>query len=159
MNDFKNLNFASNKEDKKQSVLENNSACCDSGSENDCCDPNDSDCGCGSVSAKKQTIEVGKAIIDGIEVAVESTDTNLVELAKKAKIGIPAPCYLAKKKNGCCMACVVEVNGRQEYACGTTPQNGMNVIVNRNDLKQIRKERLLKYQEGIKTDKSQSCSE
>lgn len=64
----------------------------------------------------------------------------------------------AKRKNGCCSACVVEVDGEQKFACSTTPKGGMSIVVNRDDLKEIRKKRLKKYSEGIKSGNPCTCS-
>lgn len=49
------------------------------------------------------------------------------------------------------MACSAEIDKNQSYACGTKAKEGMNIIVNRDDLKAIRKERLLKYQLSVQT--------
>lgn len=85
--------------------------------------------------------------IDGKKAIFTDRDTNIVEVAAKAGIGIPAPCYRSNQKKGCCNACVIEVDGRQVYACGTKPLEGMNVAVRRYDLDTIRKERIIKYKE------------
>lgn len=130
--------------------------CCDNSVEDTCCDSNDSSCSCNSTIKNKS--EEGVAVIDGKEVKIGASDRNLVELAQKANIIIPAPCYFAKRKGGCCNACVVEVNGEQKYACGTTPKNKMIVTVNRPDLKLLRKERILKYKEGLKSGNPTACS-
>ncbi|TKG97239.1 2Fe-2S iron-sulfur cluster binding domain-containing protein [Puteibacter caeruleilacunae] len=87
--------------------------------------------------------------IDGKEVLVSDSSNNIVDIAKSAGITIPAPCYLNKRKHGCCSACVVEINGKQHYACGTKPLAGMEVVVKRDDLVALRKERLLKYKDSI----------
>lgn len=83
--------------------------------------------------------------IDGTEIEASSHDNNLVDAADKADVRIPAPCYRTQKKGICCKGCVVEIDGEQQYACGTQPRNGMNIIVNRDDLKIIRRERLQEY--------------
>ena len=123
----------------------------------DCADTN---CCSPRQSNKEENIEtkVAKITIDGIELAVNDTSKNLVEIAKEANITIPAPCYHAKRKNGCCKACVVEVDGEQTYACGTQTKDGMNVIVNREDLNTLRKKKLLAYKEGIKNDTPMKCN-
>lgn len=124
-------------------------------------------CGCSSTnSAEDKTIssQVEKdslpyeITIDGKIVEVLPEDKNLIEVADRAKIAIPAPCYRAERKKGCCNACVVEVNGEQQFACNTSPNKGMGIQVNRDDLKEIRKERLLKYQQGIKNGTPCGCS-
>jgi NADH dehydrogenase/NADH:ubiquinone oxidoreductase subunit G len=96
--------------------------------------------------------------IDGQVIEITDNDKNIVDVADRAKIGIPAACYRAQQSKGCCRACVVEIDGKQEFACATTPKDGMNIISNRADLKELRKERLLKYQEGIKSGNPCSCN-
>ena len=95
--------------------------------------------------------------IDGRSVNIADSSMNIVEVAKTVGISIPAPCFLAKKKNGCCKACVVEIDEKQSYACGIKPTRGMKIIVNREDLKTLRKERLLKYKEAIKNNEPLKC--
>lgn len=95
--------------------------------------------------------------IDEKSVHVANAALNIVEVAKTAGIAIPAPCFLAKKRHGCCMACVVEIDNKQVYACGTKPIAGMKIVVNRDDLKAIRKDRLLKYQQAIKNNNPLKC--
>jgi len=97
-----------------------------------------------------------KIMIDGKEININPDDMNIVDVADREKIGLPAPCYRANRSKGCCNACVVEVNGKNEYACATKPIDGMNIIVNRDDLKEIRKERIRKYQESI-NDTGKGC--
>lgn len=89
--------------------------------------------------------------IDGQLIEVTPFDQNIVEIANRAKITIPAPCYRAKRSKGCCSVCVVEIDGEQVFACSTIPKHGMNIVVGRADLKAIRKQRLLEYKEEIKS--------
>jgi len=96
--------------------------------------------------------------IDGKHIEVNPDDKNIVDVATRAKIGIPAPCYRNDRKNGCCNACVVDINGEQKFACSTPPADGMEIIVNREDLKDIRKQRLLDYAIGKTTESSCGCS-
>lgn len=72
--------------------------------------------------------------IDGVAVDASSDDANLVEVAARAGIGIPAPCYRDNHRGGCCKGCVVEVDGSQAFACGTAPKDGMSIVVKRPDL-------------------------
>jgi len=97
-----------------------------------------------------------KVKIDGKEVEIFSDDKNIVDLADREKIGIPAPCYKAGRKKGCCKACLIEINGKHEYACVVKPTDGMNIIFDRADLAQIRKERLLAYQDS-QVNRSKGC--
>jgi NADH dehydrogenase/NADH:ubiquinone oxidoreductase subunit G len=97
-----------------------------------------------------------KITIDGKEIKISDNDKNIVDVADREKISIPAPCYRANRKKGCCNACVIEVNGEKIYACSTKPLDGMNIIFARDDLKELRRERLTKYQEAIK-DSGKGC--
>jgi NADH dehydrogenase/NADH:ubiquinone oxidoreductase subunit G len=99
-----------------------------------------------------------KIIIDGVSIQVNIEDKNLVEVAKKAGIGIPAPCYADNRKGGCCKVCLIEINGEQKYACGTKPEDGMNIVLKRNDLDKIRKQRMIKYLEGESEPCNCNCS-
>ncbi len=117
---------------------------------------------CGDDSSLPRGIHVsttpGSITIDGQLVEVSQDDKNIVEVASRAKIAIPAACYHAQRKKGCCHGCVVEIDGEQKFACATVPTNGMNVIVNREDLKAIRKKNLLEYSEGVKSGDFCKCS-
>ena len=84
--------------------------------------------------------------IDGIQADFSNEEMNVVQVAANAGIGIPAPCYKNGHKNGCCRVCVIEIDGKQAYACCTKPASGMTVIVNREDLIVLRKERLKDYE-------------
>lgn len=86
-----------------------------------------------------------KIYIDGTETEVLNSDKNIVDTAARMGIGIPAPCYKNGRNGGCCEVCVVEINGKQAYACCTRPAEGMSVIVKRDDLIAIRKERIAYY--------------
>lgn len=92
-----------------------------------------------------------KIKIDEKEIMVEDSTKNIVEIAEENAITIIAPCFRNKKKNGCCNACVIEIDGVQKYACGTKVEDGMNIVYDREDLKVLRKERLDKYAQAIKS--------
>jgi len=94
--------------------------------------------------------------IDGKEIIVKDTTKNIVEIADENGITITAPCFRNKKKNGCCNACVIEVDGLQKYACGTKAEEGMEITYNRDDLAALRKERLERYAKAIKTGDASS---
>ena len=64
------------------------------------------------------------------------------EVADRRKISIPAACYRAKQIHGPCYGCVVDVDGELQYACNTVPEDVMIVVVNREDLKSERMQRL-----------------
>lgn len=86
--------------------------------------------------------------IDGKQVELTEQDINIVELAKRASVKLPAPCYIAKRKKGCCKGCVVEVDGEQKYACVTKPEPDMSIIVDREDLNELRKSRIAAYRDN-----------
>ncbi|MFC1666538.1 (2Fe-2S)-binding protein [Candidatus Omnitrophota bacterium] len=98
-----------------------------------------------------------KIVIDRKEIQISSNDKNIVDIADRLNISIAAPCYRNNKSKGCCNSCVVEINGKNEYACATKPLDGMNIIIDRDDLKKIRKERMIKYRETIK-DEGKGCN-
>ena len=82
---------------------------------------------------------------------INSDDKNIVEVADRAGIAIPAPCYRANKAKGCCYSCVVEINGDKRYACATKPLDGMKIIIQRADLREIEKENIKKYRTEMKS--------
>ena len=41
---------------------------------------------------------------------------------------------------------MVEIDGKQKFACGTEPEDGMNVTVSRDDLNDLRKQRMVEYE-------------
>jgi ferredoxin len=126
-----------------------------------------SDCGCSTTSCC-DTSDTGtdttttpmqmRVTIDGQVIEVTPGDKNIVDVASRAKIAIPAACYRAKRSKGCCHGCVIDIDGEKEFACSTVPKNGMNIVVDRADLKAIRKQNLLEYKEGIKSGNLCVCS-
>lgn len=115
-------------------------------------------CGCTPTSDGNDAIDLTKknisVTIDGQVINVHPQDKNIVDVAKRNKIRIPVPCYLNERKFGCCNACIVEVDGMQKAACSTVPQHNMHIVVNRVDLKAIRKQYLLEYQVSMKEKKN-----
>lgn len=99
-----------------------------------------------------------KIRIDGKEITVSDASKNIVEIAEENGITITAPCFRNKRKGGCCRACVIEVNGKVNYACATKPRNGMDITYNRKDLGDLRKDRLKQYAESVKSGNKCSCS-
>lgn len=91
--------------------------------------------------------------IDGKEVVAIPEDSNLVDLATRARVAISAPCYRTNREGGCCKSCVVEVDGVESYACATKPKDGMEVVVRRPDLVNLRRERVKRW----KTEGGQPC--
>jgi len=88
-----------------------------------------------------------KINIDKIEIEFSSEDKNIIDVAGKANINIPGICYRSKTNKGCCQVCIIEINNKIMYACGTKPVDGMNIVFDREDLNKIRKDRIKKYQE------------
>jgi NADH dehydrogenase/NADH:ubiquinone oxidoreductase subunit G len=86
-----------------------------------------------------------KITIDNSEIEVKNTSKNIVQIAKENGITIPAPCLNVDRKFGCCTACIIEVDGKQKYACCTKPEDNMKIIFERNDLKELRKQRMKSY--------------
>ena len=95
--------------------------------------------------------------MDAIIIEVKLADKNIVDIADREKIAIPAPCYRNHRVKGCCNACVIEVNGENQYACTTKPLEGMNIVVNRDDLKQLRNERMKIYAYNEKNNIKGEC--
>ena len=98
-----------------------------------------------------------KINIDGKIVEVLPEDKNLVDVADRARVGLPAPCYRSKGNKGCCNACVVEINGKQELACATKPEEGMVVVVSRDDLNKLRTQRIIEYIKSSNTGSDGCC--
>ncbi|MCF7825619.1 MAG: (2Fe-2S)-binding protein [Candidatus Marinimicrobia bacterium] len=99
-----------------------------------------------------------KVTIDGKHIEVDPRDRNIVDVATRSKIGIPAPCYRDEGRVGCCKGCVAEIDGEQIFACATKPQEGMDIVINRPDLKAIRKERIKDYMNNIDNGETCDCS-
>ena len=132
-------------------MVKSENSCCE-GSTNSCCDDSISPTGI-QVSTKP-----GSITIDGQLIEINQDDKNIVDVAIRTKIAIPAACYHAQRKKGCCHGCVVEIDGEQKFACTTVPVDGMNIVINRGDLKTIRKKNLVKYTKGIKSGNFYKCS-
>ncbi len=100
----------------------------------------------------------GSIRIDGKHFSINEDDKTIADITKREKITLPTPCYNSKREKGCCNACVVEIDGEQKFACVTEPVDEMEITIDREDLNNIRKENLAKYQEGIKSGKPSMCS-
>jgi NADH-quinone oxidoreductase subunit G len=97
-------------------------------------------------------------VIDGVTLEIGPEDTCIIDVAARAGIGIPSPCYRAERSDGCCQVCVVEIDGRQAYACCSAPIDGMRVVVDREDLKILRRERLREYASGETSSEPCVCA-
>lgn len=92
-----------------------------------------------------------KIKIDGQEMNVSDSTMNIVEIADHHGMTIIAPCFRNKKSHGCCKACVIEADGDIKYACGTKPYEGMEIVYDREDLADLRRQRLNTYGDALKT--------
>lgn len=92
-----------------------------------------------------------KIIFDGKEMKVVDASNNIVEIAEKNGVYLPAPCFRHKKAHGCCQGCLIIADGEEKYACATNPKDGMNIIYGRSDLAEKRKERIKAYSAAIKS--------
>ncbi|GIU15392.1 2Fe-2S iron-sulfur cluster-binding protein [Shewanella sp. MBTL60-007] len=95
--------------------------------------------------------------IDNREALLTPEDKNLVEMARKVNINIPAPCLKNQRKRGCCRACLVEINGQSAYACSTKPTAGMVVTVRRKDLDEVRKKAIKDFKLQVKPAVNPAC--
>lgn len=120
--------------------------------ESSCCS------GTGPNAVNITTSNMKTITIDGKLIEVSPEDMNIVDVASRERIAIPAPCYRANRSQGCCNSCVVEIDGEEKFACSTIPEDGMDVVIDREDLKAIRKERLKEYQADIKNGNPCECS-
>ena len=141
-----------------------NNLCCTPEKQTEILNSSDCSCDCDCNSEPKENVNESQLkakefdiTIDGKKVKVTDASMNIVEVAKTAGITIPAPCFFNKKKSGCCKVCVVEIDSKQTYACATKAREGMNITFDREDLKAIRKDRLLKYKEAIKNNEPLKC--
>ncbi len=78
--------------------------------------------------------------IDGIKVQIEG-EKNILEVARKAGIEIPAFCYDSELSiYGACRMCMFEdERGRLDAACSSKPRDGMVIKTNTAKLRQYRK--------------------
>lgn len=87
--------------------------------------------------------------IDNTTINVTDSSLNILEVARGAGINIPVPCFEDKRKYGACKVCVVEIAEKHSFACRRKPKKGMNVIVDREDLNQLREERIIEYKKKV----------
>ena len=79
-------------------------------------------------------------IIDGIQAEING-EKNILELARKVGIEIPAFCYDPELSiYGACRMCMVEnERGGFDAACSTPPREGMVIKTNTERLRRYRK--------------------
>lgn len=129
-----------------------------------CADNSQNQCSCNcSCLNENQSCDLEYSLtIDGQKVGFVSCDTNLVDVAARAGITIPAPCFRNERFDECCKICLVEINGKHAYACSTKPEEGMNIVVLRNDLNEIRKQSVIEFKKKLKENSNaahtSSCS-
>ncbi len=110
---------------------------------------------CGEICKEKEEVLMeGKIKIefDGQEMVTDNESDNIVQIAEKNGVYIPAPCYRKNKGGGCCKGCNVEIDGQVRPACGSKVKDGMKVVYNREDLVENRKKNLLEYAKRIKNN-------
>jgi len=103
-------------------------------------------------------LRLKKITMDGKELTVKLAHKTIVDVARANGIGIPAPCYLQGRVHGCCNGCVVLIDDEEQYACTIKPREGMVVITNTPELKELRKERLLLFKRAIETGEKLECN-
>lgn len=114
---------------------------------------------CGEASNEKKELTLGGKIkidFDGQIMFTDNEEDNVVQIAEKNGVYIPAPCYRNKKGLGCCKGCNVEINGEVKAACHAKVEDGMRIIYDREDLVKNRKENLLIYSKMLKDKKSEN---
>ena len=80
-----------------------------------------------------------KLKIDNIEVEV-SAGTSILDAARSVQVEIPTLCkHPDVDPSAGCGMCIVKVNGRIMRSCCTPVSEGMEIITNDNELKEIRK--------------------
>ncbi len=83
----------------------------------------------------------------------EQSDENIVQIAKKHGINITAPCFLANNGMGCCASCVIEVDGKESYACSTKAKDGMKIKYDTPLLREKRHANFKKYKANLEKHK------
>jgi len=96
--------------------------------------------------------------IDGKWMSVKPHHKTVVDVAKDNGIGIPAPCYLQGRKHGCCNGCVILIADEEKYACTIKPKNGLEIIFNTPELKEVRRERFRLYKEALESGEKLECN-
>ena len=79
-------------------------------------------------------------VIDGREIEIRG-ERNVLEVARRAGIDIPTFCYHSHLSvYGACRLCLVDIEGRGIVtSCSTTPEPGMKVKTNTDEIREIRK--------------------
>lgn len=80
-------------------------------------------------------------IVDGMPVALDGTERNLIEVVRKCGIEMPTFCYHTDLSiYGACRMCMVEdERGRLMASCSTLPYPGMKIKTNTERLRKYRK--------------------
>ncbi|MBB3699278.1 putative molibdopterin-dependent oxidoreductase YjgC [Flammeovirga yaeyamensis] len=53
------------------------------------------------------------------------------------------------RKYGTCNSCLIEVDGEQKLSCGIPPEEELNYILDREDLKEARKKKAREFKEHL----------
>jgi NADH-quinone oxidoreductase subunit G len=76
--------------------------------------------------------------IDGKEVKAKEGET-ILNIARANDIFIPAICYLNRcSATLACRLCIVDIDGKRAYGCNAKAKDGMNVVVNTEELQSER---------------------
>lgn len=98
-----------------------------------------------------------KIYMDEKELNVSDSNQNIVQIAEAHGITMIAPCFRNKMKHGCCNACIVQVDGKQNFACTTKPRDGIVIVNKKDDLIALRKVLLEKYVTAIRNGERLAC--
>lgn len=91
--------------------------------------------------------------IDGKRINVPENIT-ILEACRKAKIEIPTICYDKYLPHiGRCKVCIVKADNRYVTSCNTKVYNGMNVVTNTDELKEIRSTNIRLMLENVDFEK------
>ncbi|WP_044221026.1 2Fe-2S iron-sulfur cluster-binding protein [Flammeovirga pacifica] len=86
-----------------------------------------------------------KISIDGILYDKHDRDKTLLDVIKRNKLSVTAPCYKTMRKYGTCNSCLIEVEGEVKLSCGIPPEEGMNYVLKRDDLLEERKNKVKEF--------------
>ncbi|NME68843.1 2Fe-2S iron-sulfur cluster-binding protein [Flammeovirga aprica] len=88
-------------------------------------------------------------MIDEEKVDISDKDKTLVDTIRRCKKSITAPCYKTMRKFGTCNSCLVEIDGEKKLACGNSPEPNQCITLNRNDLTQERKKKVVAFKKHV----------
>ncbi|NLR93745.1 2Fe-2S iron-sulfur cluster-binding protein [Flammeovirga agarivorans] len=83
-----------------------------------------------------------KITIDNKEYEVGPRNKTVLDVCRKHKLSITAPCYKTLRQFGTCNSCLVEVDGEKKLSCGIPPDENEKYVLQRDDLLEERKEKV-----------------